>query len=116
MAGKTSDKSTKKKYIVIPLSQQSRKEGYAICNANSAMGAKKIPFEKPILLSDEEVSALKRQREPILVDKDINVHEIMDKHRISQAKANKLAQAIESDKSMGGQRITFTPKYHVSPA
>ena len=116
MAGKTqSGKSGRRNYIVIPLSPQARKEGYAICNANSAMGAKRIPFEKPIPLTEAEVAVLKRQRDPMTIEKDISVSEIMDKHRIPADKARKLAQQIERDPDMGGKRIVFQPKYHVQP-
>ena len=80
------------------------------------MGAKRIPFERPVYLSEAEVAALKRQKEPIQVDKDISVHEIMEKHKIPQAKANQLARQTERDPSMGGKRITFTPKFLVQPA
>jgi hypothetical protein len=40
----------------------------------------------------------------------------MEKHKVSQDKANRLAKAIEGDRSMGGKRIDWVEKYILVPA
>jgi hypothetical protein len=54
-------------------------------------------------------------KEPIQVDRRIDVHELMDKYQITQEKANKLAQTIDSDPSAKKQ-FSWVPKFVVTPA
>jgi hypothetical protein len=112
MAAKS--KSARKKYVIIARSTETIKERYACVNAGGVV-IKRIPFETPVYLTDKEVAALKNQRESIQVDAPINVYQLMEKHKISQEKANRLAQKIEEDKSMGGKKIEWVAKYIVSP-
>ena len=100
----------RQKYIVIARSTETIKEQYAIA------GTKKIPFDEPVFLSDRDIAALKRQKEPIQVEKQVSVREIMDKHRISQTKAQEMAKLIADNPDQGGKRITFVSKYIVTPA
>jgi hypothetical protein len=94
-----------KKYIVIARSNETLKEQYAVA------GVKKVPFDTPVVLTDREVASLERQREPIQVEKQISVHEIMEKHKVTQVKANEIAKMIAADPSQGGKKITFVKKY-----
>ena len=117
MAGKTTAEAKKyKKYIIIPNSREARQEGYVTVSTGEFRTSRILPFEKPIPLTEKEVAALKRMKEPIQVDRDIDVHEIMDRHRITQDKANLIARRMDQDPQMGGKRISFTPKYTVVPA
>jgi len=105
----------KKKYIVYARSNDTIRERFAKVNAGG-MRAKSIPFETPVMLTDEEVAALRRMKEPIQMKKQISVAEIMEKHKVTQAKANKMAALIEQNPDMGGKEISWVPKYVVSPA
>ena len=113
MAGKK--KSEMKQYIVIARNPETMKEGYAFVSTGERPRPLRVPFEKPVYLTEKEVAALKRQREAVEMDAHINVHEIMEKHKVSQNIANRMAQATERDRSMGGKKITFTPKYVIQP-
>ena len=97
-------------YIVIARSNETIKEGYAMA------GARAIPFDTPVAMSDREVESVKRQKEAIQLDKQINVRELMEKHQISQAKANEMAKLIAENPEQGGKKIEFVPKYIVTPA
>ena len=103
-------KSTGDMYIIIPRSNETIKEQYAVA------GTKRLPFNVPLRLSKKDVMLLRRQKEPIQVDKQINVHEIMDKFSIDQQKANKMAKLTEANPEMGGKSIQFVSKYIVSKA
>ena len=100
-------KEVRKKYLVIARSTETIKEQYAIA------GRKRIPFDTPVYLTDNDIATLKRQREAIQIEKQVNVREIMEQHQISQAKANELAKLQESD---GKKQIKFVSKYIVTPA
>ncbi len=108
MAGKTEKKA--KQYIVTPRSPESLKEGFCIANG------RRVPFDQPVYLSEAQVATLKRQKEPIQMEKQINVYELMEKHQITQEKANQMARQIQADPSMGGKKISFVPKFSVYPA
>jgi hypothetical protein len=92
------------KYIVIPRSQQTYEEKFAVANN------KKIPFETPVVLTDNDVKALERQKEPLKRDSHATVYEIMDKYRVDQKKAAKILQAQQSSGEMG-TRIAWSKKY-----
>jgi len=103
-------KVERKKYIVIARSTETIKEMYAIA------GTKRIPFDEPVFLTDKDIVALKRQREPIQVEKQVTVRDIMEKHRVSQGKAQEMAKLIANNPDQGGKKITFVSKYLVVPA
>ena len=99
-----------KRYVVIPRSNEAFKERFAIANG------KRVPFDTPVILADGDVKVLKHQREPIQIDGDVNVHQIMDEMRIPQSEANKIAQARANSKDAMGKKIQWVPKYSVHPA
>ena len=103
-------KEERKKYLVIARSTETIKEMYAVA------GTKKIPFDTPVTLTDNDLATLKRQREPIQVDKQVSVREIMEKHQVSQSKAQEMAKLISENPEQGGKKITFVSKYIVTPA
>ena len=102
-------------YTIIARSPETMKEKYATVNVGG-IKARMLPFDTPVPLSKKEVSALRRQRESIQIDAEVNVHQLMEKHKISQEKANRLAQQINSDRSMGGKKIDWVEKYIIVPA
>jgi hypothetical protein len=117
MAEKKDAKSKTKKCIVIPRNPDTANELYAFVNTGERPGGGlKIPFERPVYLTEKEIAALERQREAIQVDRQINVREIMDRHQVPQSVANKMAKASSQDSSMGGKQIRFVSKYIVSSA
>ena len=115
MAGK-SQKKEYKKYMIIPNSREARQIGYVTVSTGEFRTSRILPLEKPVPMTDKEVAAIKRMKEPMQMDKDINVHNLMDKHHIPQNKANELAREIERNPEVGGKRISFVPQYSVVPA
>ncbi len=95
-------------YLVIARNNETLKEGYAVA------GPKRIPFDTPIALNDKDVESLKRQREPIQIEKQVNVRELMQKHQVSQTKANEMARMISANPDQGGKKIEFVSKYILS--
>ena len=102
-------KEKAQQYVVIARSTETIKEKVAMA------GKRAIPFETPVFLSGQELQSLRRQKEPIQVEKQVSVMEIMEKHRVSQAKANEMARLISENPDQGGKKITFVSKYIVSP-
>ncbi len=107
-ATKTKEKA--QLYLVIARNNETLKEGYAVS------GVKRIPFDTPVALSTRDVENLKRQREPIQIEKQVNVREIMQQHQISQSQANEMAKMISSNPDQGGKKIEFVSKYIVTTA
>ena len=103
-----------KKYIVYARSQESMREQFVKINAGG-MIARPIPFEKPVYLTDKEVALLRRFKEPYQIEQRINVQELMEKHQISQSKANSMAKLLESDPT-ATRKFSHVSKYIVSPA
>jgi hypothetical protein len=103
-------KEERTKYIVIARSTDTIKEMYAIA------GNKRIPFDEPVYLNKRDIESLKRQREPIQVEKQVSVRDIMNKHQVSQVKAQEMAKLISENPDQGGKQITFVSKYVISPA
>ena len=98
------------KYLVIARSTETMKEMYAWANGV------KVPFETPVALSDVQVSTLKRQREPIQIEKNTTIRDIMDQHQVDQGKANAMLKLIQENPDQGGKKITYVSKYIVTPA
>ena len=99
-----------KAYIVIARNNETLKEGGA------KAGFRDVPFDRPVLLTAKEVEALKRQREPIQIEKQVSVRELMEKHQIDQHKAIEMAKLIEANPQQGGKSIEFVSKYIVTNA
>ena len=97
-------------YLVIARNNETLKEGYAVA------GTKRIPFDTPVALNDRDIESIKRQREPIQIEKQINVREIMQQHQVSQTKANEMAKMISANPDQGGKKIEFVSKYIVTLA
>ena len=100
----------RQKYIVIARSTDTMKEVYAFANG------RKIPFDTPVPLTDSQIASLKRQKEAIQIEKQISVREIMEKHQVSQTKANEMAKLIADNPDQGGKKIQYVSKYIVTPA
>jgi hypothetical protein len=103
-----------KKYVIYARSQETMKEKYVKINAGG-MRARPLPFETPIFLTDKEVAAIKRIKEPMQIEGRIDVHELMEKHQISQTKANEMAKLMESDPA-ARRKFSWVAKYIVTPA
>lgn len=95
------------RYIVVPRSTEAVKEMF--CTANG----KRIPFDKPVVLSENDVKVLKNQKEPIKIQGEINVQTIMDEFKVPQRQANEIAKARERDGN--GTRVKWVPRYSVVP-
>lgn len=92
--------------IVSPSDTKDYNEIYAIS------GLKKIPYGKRVRITQHDYEQLRQQKLPIMVDKSINVHEIMDEMRITQEKANLIAREMEKDKDMS-KSFRYVPRYHI---
>ena len=108
------EKSKPKKYLVYARSQETMKEKFVKVNAGG-MKARPIPFETPVFLTDGEVAAIKRMKEPMQIESRIDVHELMNKHQITQAKANEMAKLMERDPA-ARKNFSWVAKYIVTPA
>ena len=107
MAGKkTEDKA--RRVIVIPRTNDAMKENFVKVNG------KVVPFDVPIVLEPRDIRVLNEMKEPVSVDADVNVYEIMDQMQISQEQANKIAQARAV--AGNGKRIKWVPKFSVMSA
>jgi hypothetical protein len=79
---KTSESKNKaRKAIVIPRTNDGYKEKFAIANG------KRISFERPCMLTPDDVKALENQKEPIQVSGGETVYDIMQKLQVDQKKA-----------------------------
>lgn len=93
------------KYIVIPRNQDTYTEGYAIANG------RRIPFETPVTLREQDVLALKSQKEPFQTSEQMTVYEAMEKFQVDQAKAAQIVQAAARHPEMNGSTIKWREKY-----
>jgi len=92
------------KIIVKPATDNAFREGYVKVNG------KVIPFEVPIIVSENDVKTIERMKEPKRVDDNgINVREIMNNLKIPQEKANRIAREGNMEKA----KIRFVSKYNV---
>jgi hypothetical protein len=96
--------------MVIARSTETMKEMYVWANGVQ------IPFETPLPLTDAQITTIKRQREPIQIEKTTTVRDIMEKHQVDQAKANQMLKLIAENPEQGGKKITYVSKYIVTPA
>lgn len=92
--------------IVSPSDTKDYNEVYAIS------GIKKIPYGKRVTITQHDLEQLKQQKLPIMVDKHIDVHQIMDEMKITQEKANLIAREMAQDSSMN-KSFRYVPKYHI---
>ena len=95
------------KYIIIPRSQDTYEEKYAVANG------KKLPFETPVVLSHRDVKTLEHQKEPFQADSKMTVYEVMDKYQVPQNEAAKILQAQAKSSSATGKTIKWRSKYIV---
>ena len=110
MAVTKEKQKTRRKYLVIARSTETMKEMYAWANGTQ------IPFETPVYLTDAQINTLKHQREAIQIEKTTTVRDIMEKHSVDQAKANKMLELIQKNPEQGGKKITYVSRYIVTPA
>ncbi len=103
------EKKQHKKYLVYARSQDTMKEKFVKINAKG-MIARPIPFEKPVYLTEDEVKAIRRIKEPMQVEKRIDVQEIMNAHQISQSKAQEMAKLMEADPA-ARRKFSWVAKY-----
>ena len=93
------------KYIIIPRSQNTYQEKYAIA------GARRLPFETPVTLTPKDVAALEHQKEPFQTDNKMTVYEAMEKYQVDQKKASDIVAAQAQHPEIGGKKITWRSKY-----
>ena len=101
--GKSANKN--RKVIVIPRSNETYKEKYAVAN-----GAK-VPFETPVLLTPEQIRVIEMQKEPIKESGDETVYSIMDRLQVDQRKAAEILRQKQADGM--NSRISWKQKYIV---
>ncbi len=94
-------------YIVVPRNNETLKEKAVM----TGFGKRSVPFNRPVRLNAQEYKNIQRQKEPIQIEKEINVMEIMEEHQISQTKANEMAKLKSSNTKIGGKQISFVPKF-----
>jgi len=110
MATVKKETTKRKLYMVIARSTETMKEMYVWANGVQ------IPFETPLPLTDTQIATIKRQREPIQIEKTTTVRDIVEKHQVDQAKANQMLKLIAENPEQGGKKITYVDKYIVTPA
>ena len=98
------------RYMVIPRSQETYEEKYAIANG------KKIPFETPLFISQKDKLTLEGQKEPFQVDNTLTVFDAMEKFQCDQAAAAKIVAAQATHKEIGGTTIKWRAKYILQSA
>jgi len=99
-------KSNDIKIVVLPATDNARKEGYARANG------KIIPFEATVVVPIDVYEALKRIKEPVVEDAGtIDVKDMMDTLRVSQEKMNAIAKM--SPEMMRKRKVKFINKYYV---
>ena len=98
-----------RKVIIRPIESQDYKENGAVC------GAKRIPFDTPLVLSENDIKVIERQKIPAQRPKRIDPKQIMASMQITQEKANLVARQMEQDKDMGNE-IYFRKRYIVEAA
>ncbi len=103
---KTSKKIDKGvRVVVIPRSNETYKEKFAIANG------KRIRFETPTVISENDIRAIENQKEPIKVSGSETVYDIMEKLQVDQKKAAAvLANKRQNDMD---SRISWKSKYIV---
>jgi hypothetical protein len=108
------EKTKHKKYMVYARSQDTMKERFVKVNAGG-MIARPIPFEKPVFLTEDEVHVIRRIKEPMQIEKRIDVQDLMQAHQISQSKAQEMAKLMESDPA-ARRKFSWVAKYIVTAA
>ncbi len=98
------------KYMIIPRSQKTYEERYAIANG------KKLPFEVPLVLSQKDVKTLEGQKEPFQVDNIMTVPDAMEKFQCDQKQASEIVAAQSTHKEIGGTTIKWRAKYILQAA
>jgi len=93
------------KYMIIPRSQTTYEEVFAVTNG------KKFPFEIPVPLTHQDVLTLEGQKEPFQVDNVLTVPDAMEKFQCDQKKASEIVAAQSTHKEIGGKTIKWRAKY-----
>jgi len=96
-------KSDKVKVIVKPATDNADKEGYAKANG------KVIPYDIPVIISQMDLKALERQKEPRKVNSKLDPRAIMEQLQIPQEKANRIAK----NNDIQNAKVKYVPKYFV---
>jgi hypothetical protein len=96
------------KCIVMPLTDNARKERFLKING------KVVPFGIPFDLTQDDINAIKRLKEPKRNEQNLSVYDVMDQLKIPQEKANKIMR--EGGELTKKQNIGFVPKYSIQKA
>jgi hypothetical protein len=95
------------RYIILPRNQETYEEKFAFANG------KKLPFETPVTLDQNDVRTLENQKEPFKTDSQMTVFDIMDKYQVPQEKAVAILKAQAEHPELGTQTIKWRSKYLV---
>ena len=93
------------KCVVIPRTNDAIKEKILKVNG------KVIPFDREVMLTENDIRTINGMKEPMKVEKDVNVHEIMEKMQIPQSEANRIAEARM--RAGGESSFSWVQKYTV---
>jgi len=103
---KKAEKDTKaQKYIILPRNQDTYEEKYATANG------RRLPFETPVALRPNDITALEQQKEPFQTTNEMTVYEAMEKFSVDQAKATEIVKASQQHPEMAGTSIKWRSKY-----
>jgi hypothetical protein len=94
------------KVVVTPATDNAHRERFVKVNG------KVIPFGIPFQVTENDLKALRRMKEPKKNTRGMSVYEVMDKLKISQEKANKIMKSGDTDITTEST-IGFVPKYNV---
>ena len=94
------------KVVVTPATDNAHKERFVKVNG------KVIAFGVPMELTQDDINAIKRLKEPKKSSTGVDVHDIMDQLQITQEKANKI---LRQNKDMQNNvNIRYVNKYNIS--
>lgn len=93
------------KCVVIPRTNDAIRERFVKVNG------KTVPFDREVYLTENDIKTIQGMKEPMKVEKDVNVHEIMEKMQIPQSEANRIAEARM--RNGGESSFSWVPKFSV---
>ncbi len=102
---KAKSQDGKVKVIVKPATDNADREGFVKVNG------KIIPFDIPVIVTENDVKAIERIKEPRRVNSKTDPRVIMEQLRISQEKANRIARLQEKENLNASVR--YVNKYFV---
>jgi hypothetical protein len=87
-------KVRQKRYKIIPRTSDAQKEPFVKVNG------KTFPIDIPVPLTENDKRVIKNYKEPMMIDKEFNIYQLMDELKVSKQEAVKIAQARGKNSAM----------------